>query len=242
MNRQFVLLLILSVSICLIVSKPLARKVAKNPKLKRQISDLFNYNFNQYVPNTMNSGNTGMNNNGYNNNYNSYNGQQQQNFNSGSYNGNYNQQNTQNSQYNNYGGGLSGLLGTVGNYGNGNNKNQNGQNPNHNILTENNRYPDLELMGNTVFEHSLTTPSSLFNKDPNNPQNATTKTSTKKTTSEIPVMTIEPLQENFSKSFDPYFGMTTRAIPVTPQALWFSRYFDFTAPINAIPFSHYNNI
>lgn len=48
--------------------------------------------------------------------------------------------------------------------------------------------------------------------------------------------------ESYSKSFDPYAGMTTRQLPVTPQVLWFSRYVDLTAPIAAVPFSNYNNI
>ena len=70
----------------------------------------------------------------------------------------------------------------------------------------------------------------------------TTSSSVEKLSSGIPVYTIEPPKENYSKSFDPYFGMTTRAIPKTPQNYWFSRYYGFTGPIAAIPFSNYNRI
>ncbi|RNA18619.1 hypothetical protein BpHYR1_046175 [Brachionus plicatilis] len=71
-------------------------------------------------------------------------------------------------------------------------------------------------------------------------QGATTNSNDSKKSSEIPVFTIEAPRENYSKSFDPYYGMTTRKIPITPQAYWFSRYYGFTGPIAAIPFTIYD--
>ena len=62
------------------------------------------------------------------------------------------------------------------------------------------------------------------------------------TTTDMPNLTVKHIPDTYSKSFNPYEGQTARSRPVTPQALWFSRYADLTAPIAAVPFNNYKNI
>lgn len=152
---------------------------------------------------------------------------------------------------------------------NGYNSNQNQYgNDNFNFGSNQNQQLQNNYQGNGYMtnqpqqNYGYTTPSSLvmgpdFRPQPDNNQynsynsydsmikssTSSTTTSTK-TTTKIPLITIESPQDSeqvYSKSFDPYAGMTTRPIPYTPQALWYSRYADFSAPIAAIPYNNYRN-
>jgi hypothetical protein len=62
------------------------------------------------------------------------------------------------------------------------------------------------------------------------------------TTTDMPSITVNGVPDTYSKSFNPYEGMTERRRPVTPQVQWYSRYYDLTAPIAALPFNNYKNI
>ena len=57
----------------------------------------------------------------------------------------------------------------------------------------------------------------------------------------IPLMTVANVADTYSKSFNPYYGMTTMTTPSTPQNLWYSRYADLNYPIAAVPDSNYRN-
>jgi hypothetical protein len=62
------------------------------------------------------------------------------------------------------------------------------------------------------------------------------------TTTDMPNYTVKHVPDTYSKSFNPYEGMTERRRPVTPQVAWYSRYYDLTVPIAALPFNNYKNI
>lgn len=141
-------------------------------------------------------------------------------------------------------------------YNTNNNQYQYQNNYNNGYNNNNLNYQYNNLNSQNMFQQNgYTTPSSIIMNPDFRPQPesyqlsnnqfyaSTSSSSSSSTKSDIPVITAKIVaQEFYSKSFDPYAGMTTRPIPVNPQALWFSRYADLSAPIAALPFNNYKNI
>lgn len=62
------------------------------------------------------------------------------------------------------------------------------------------------------------------------------------TTTDMPSISVGKVPDTYSKSFNPYLGMTLGPRPVTPQMFWYSRYVDLTAQIAALPWNNVKNM
>jgi hypothetical protein len=123
----------------------------------------------------------------------------------------------------------------------------NSQNPNNLNLVHNNQYwpgPDPQLQQQQQqYNQNQQGKAYVYPLKPVFPEFVTTTTTT--TTTEHPPETVSQNPDDvplYSKSFNPYDRETVRATPLTPQALWYSRYADLTVPIAAVPFNTWNNI
>lgn len=269
MKFQFTLLILLSVML-IVKSKPISVNKKEIQRKKRQgFADLFGYNGNF---NPQSGSNNGFGTNGFNSNLGAQsnnfasanqqiNSQNSNGFGANSYGNGFNSNqpfnNFQNSATQNQNNLLGSNQNQLNNFQNSFPQNQNQlnnfqnnpqQKQNNAFGNSQNQYNQLgnfqNNQGYAPFYGATTRPVPVI--DPVVMSFTTTKkvsgTTDSNKSSGIPVFTIEAPKENYSKSFDPYFGMTTRKIPKTPQAYWFSRYYGFTAPIAAIPFSNYNRI
>jgi hypothetical protein len=121
----------------------------------------------------------------------------------------------------------------------------NSQNPNNLNLVHNNQYwpgPDTQSQQYQNNQNQQAK-AYVYPLKPVWPEFVTTTTTT--TTTEHPPETASHNPDDvplYSKSFNPYDRETVRATPLTPQALWYSRYADLTVPIAAVPFNTWNNI
>jgi len=122
----------------------------------------------------------------------------------------------------------------------------NSQNPNNLNLVHNNQYwpgPDPIQQNQQAIQHNEQAKAYVYPLKPVWPEFVTTTTTT--TTTDHPLETSSHNPDDvplYSKSFNPYDRETVRATPLTPQALWYSRYADLTVPIAAVPFNTWNNI
>jgi hypothetical protein len=131
----------------------------------------------------------------------------------------------------------------------------NGQNPfyNQNQYNQNNQNPYGYQTRTSSYQNGFnfySTPSPFnnqYNQNQNQPFNSNYNnqyqypTTTQRT---IPYITVDNVEETYSKSFNPYAGMPDpheQLFASTPQNLWFSRYAGLTVPINALPDSNYRN-
>lgn len=123
----------------------------------------------------------------------------------------------------------------------------NSQNPNNLNLIHNNQYwpgPDPQSQQQHLNnQNQQQAKAYVYPLKPVFPEFVTTTTTT--TTTEHGPETASQNPDDvplYSKSFNPYDRETVRATPLTPQALWYSRYADLTVPIAAVPFNTWNNI
>jgi hypothetical protein len=126
------------------------------------------------------------------------------------------------------------------------NYNYNQNYPNNNQYG-NNYYPPNNSGYNPQWQNGNYNPNWSFNQNPNmNQQDYNSgifqQFYRSTTTTDMPSITVKAVPDTYSKSFNPYDGMTERRKPVTPQVQWYSRYYDLTVPIAALPFNNYKNI
>lgn len=189
-------------------------------------------------------------------------GQNPQNAQNGYNNGQNGYNNGQNAQ-NGYNNGQNGQYGyNNGQYGY--NNGQNGQNSQNSYLSFNQNQPNQPNNQNQYNQYNqnplgyqsgpyYSTPSPFNNQynqnqqfnNNNNNNNYNNQyqypTTTQRT---LPVITVDNVEDTYSKSFNPYYGMPDpqeNLFASTPQNLWFSRYAGLTVPINALPDSNYRN-